>query len=196
MEPTSESSPGAKSSDQGVPEKASAPDATAIAGRISENIEALSALRHRAEDQVDRHQRLVEKIAGFVSRPNFVYFILFFSGTWISTNLLLMKTGLGAFDPPPFFWFQGLVTLSSLLLMIVLVTRQKREARLVEQMAQLNLQVDLLAEQKIAKIIALLEELRRDLPIVENRKDPEAEAMKKSPDPDVVATALENTRKN
>lgn len=153
-------------------------------------------MRHQAEAQVDRHQRLVEKIAAFVSRPNFVYFILVFAGIWISTNLVLMNTALGAFDPPPFFWFQGLVTLSALLLMVVAVTRQKREARLMEQQAQLNLHVDLLAEQKIAKIISLLEELRRDLPIVENRKDPEAEAMKKSPDPDDVAAAIENTRRN
>jgi len=36
--------------------------------------------------------------------------------------------------------------------------------------------VSLLAEQKTAKLIALIEELRRDLPEVTNRHDPEAAA--------------------
>ena len=40
---------------------------------------------------------------------------------------------------------------------------------------------NLLAEQKIAKLIALMEELRRDIPTVKDRFDPEAEAMQQSP---------------
>lgn len=51
----------------------------------------------------------------------------------------------------------------------------------------------MLSEQKIAKLIALIEELRHDLPIVEDRLDSEAEMMKESVDPQVVVETLEQT---
>ena len=73
---------------------------------------------------------------------------------------------------------------------IVLIT-QTRQGKLAEQRAQLDLQVNLLAEQKTAKLIALLEELRRDLPEVHNRHDAEAAAMEQSTDPHAILAALE-----
>jgi uncharacterized membrane protein len=51
--------------------------------------------------------------------------------------------------------------------------------------------VNLVAEQKIAKLIALLEELRRDLPIVRDRVDPVADAMAQAVDPQAVLSVLE-----
>jgi uncharacterized membrane protein len=62
-----------------------------------------------------------------------------------------------------------------------------------EQRAQLSLQLNLLSEQKIAKLITLVEELRCDLPNVKNRYDPKAEEMKQAADPHVVMNALEKT---
>jgi len=49
----------------------------------------------------------------------------------------------------------------------------------------------LLTEQKVAKLIDLLEELRRDLPDVRNRQDPEAAAPQQSINPDLVLAALD-----
>lgn len=164
--------------------------------QIAENVEALTQLRAKAEEDVDRHQRLVETIAQFVSRPHFLYFLLVAGGLWIGVNLLLIKTGREPLDEPPFFWLQGIVACSSLLLTVVLVTRQKRQGQLMAQQDELNLQVDMLAEQKTTKIISLLEELRRDLPIVQNRKDPEAEALQKPASASVVTEALSETKKD
>jgi len=48
-----------------------------------------------------------------------------------------------------------------------------------------------LTEQKAAKLIDLLEELRRDLPNVRNRHDPEAAALQQSMNPDLVLAALD-----
>jgi uncharacterized membrane protein len=64
-------------------------------------------------------------------------------------------------------------------------------AQLEEQRAHLDLKVTLLTEQKAAKMIDLLEELRRDLPNVKNRLDPEAVALQKSMNPDLVLAALD-----
>jgi len=82
--------------------------------------------------------------------------------------------------------------LTALLLAIVILATQRRQAELAEHHAHLDLQVNLLAEQKIAKAIALLEELRRDLPAVRDREDQEAKAMAEPADPHAVADALKH----
>jgi uncharacterized membrane protein len=53
--------------------------------------------------------------------------------------------------------------------------------------------VSLFAEQKTSKIIALLEELRRDLPNVRNRRDAVAEALQQKAHPGDVLDALEES---
>jgi uncharacterized membrane protein len=50
-----------------------------------------------------------------------------------------------------------------------------------------------LSEQKIAKVIQLLEESRRDNPLVGNRLDSEAEPMAQPADPQSVLDAIKKT---
>ncbi|MFS8066567.1 MAG: DUF1003 domain-containing protein, partial [Byssovorax sp.] len=57
--------------------------------------------------------------------------------------------------------------------------------------SHLDLQVNLLTEQKVAKVIALIEELRRDLPNVVNRQDHLAQRMQEPVNPATVVSALE-----
>jgi hypothetical protein len=52
--------------------------------------------------------------------------------------------------------------------------------------------VSLLVEQKVTKVIALVEELRRDLPTVHNRVDFQTEAMQEVINPQAVPGALED----
>lgn len=52
--------------------------------------------------------------------------------------------------------------------------------------------MSLLTEQRTAKIIGLLEELRRDMPSVHNRLDLEAEALTKTVDPHEVLATFES----
>ncbi len=49
----------------------------------------------------------------------------------------------------------------------------------------------LLTEQKVAKLIDLMEELRRDLPNVKDRPDPEAVELQQSMNPNRVLAALD-----
>jgi uncharacterized membrane protein len=73
--------------------------------------------------------------------------------------------------------------------------RQHRMSVLAEHHAHLDLQVNLLAEQKSSKIIAMLEELRRDLPTVDDKPDREADEMAKPADPKAVLSAIEEQQK-
>jgi uncharacterized membrane protein len=157
----------------------------------SHNIEAVLAFYTREDQKISRSQRIVERISLFAGRPIFLTLILLFVASWLLANLVLRQLGLHEFDPAPFFWLQGTLGLGALLTATVVLTKQNRLERLAEQRAHLDLKVTLLTEQKTAKLIDLIEELRRDLPNVRDRHDPEAAVLQQSMKPDAVLAALD-----
>ena len=66
-------------------------------------------------------------------------------------------------DPPPFFWLQGLVSCNALLLTVAVLIRQNRMAQAGEHRSHLDLQINLLSEQKVTKILQMVDELQREL---------------------------------
>lgn len=103
---------------------------------------------------------------------------------------------LSVVDAPPFYWLQGAVSLTALCLTILVLSTQRRLDRLAEERAQLTLQVALVNEQKLAKVIALLEELRSDHPEIADRHDPQAAAMAEPTDPQSVLDAIRESSDN
>jgi uncharacterized membrane protein len=159
--------------------------------QISQNIEAVLEFYTREEQKISRSQRMLERISALIGQPVFLGVILLFVTLWILANSVLRQFGMVEFDPAPFFWLQGIVGLGALLTATVVLTKQNRLAKLEEQRAHLDLKVTLLTEQKAAKLIDLVEELRRDLPNVRNRHDPEAAALQQPMNPDLVLAALD-----
>ena len=162
--------------------------------QISQNIEAILEFYTREEQKISRSQRILELISGFIGQPVFLGFILLFVALWMLANAVLRQFGMAEFDSAPFSWLQGIVGLGALLTATVVLIKQNRLAKLAEQRAHLDLKVTLLTEQKAAKLIDLLEELRRDLPNVRNRHDSEAAALQQSMNPDQVLAALDERR--
>lgn len=160
---------------------------------VSHTVSAIASLHVQAEQRVGRHQRLIETLTKQLGRPRFYYFVLGFVALWVGANLAARWLGRTPWDAPPFYWLQGLVGLGALLMTIIVLITQNRQGQTAERRAQLNLQISLLSEQKVTKLIALVEELRRDLPSVHNRRDPEAEAMTEAADPAAVLSALEES---
>jgi uncharacterized membrane protein len=156
------------------------------AKHIADNVDAIARL-YEQEEQRRAHSGL-ERAARFVGAPRFLYSALIVVLAWVGVNA---AAGARAVDPPPFFWLQGVIALSAWLTTTVVLISQNRQGKLAEQRAHIDLQINLLAEKKIAKLIALVEELRRDLPSVGDRKDPEAQAMARPADPHAVARALD-----
>ncbi len=161
---------------------------------IAQNVETMASLRSRAEEDLSTHQRHIEQITAALGQPRSIYVALALAVAWIAFNACASRLGVPAFDPPPCPYLQGLVGLAALLMTTMVLTTQNRQSRHAEQRAHLDLQVNLLAEQKIAKLISLVEELRRDLPAVPDRVDRVAEGMTEPLDPRAVMNALEHTR--
>jgi uncharacterized membrane protein len=159
------------------------------ADQHQQNVETIASLWARGEGNVTLHQRGIERLTAVIGRPGTVYLIVGPVFIWVAWNTL--APGPWQPDPPPFFFLQGVIGLLALLMMTFVLTTQNRQGKQAEQRAHLDLQINLLSEQKAAKIIALLEELRRDLPNVRDRVDETAEVMKEAADPMAVLSAME-----
>jgi uncharacterized membrane protein len=113
--------------------------------------------------------------------------------SWISVNLLAGALGYRPIDPPPFPGLAGAVSLASLYVVGLILATQRRENQLAQLREQLNLELAILSEQKTAKVMQLLEESRRDNPLIHDRVDQEAEAMAQPADPQSVLEAIKET---
>jgi len=158
---------------------------------VLQDVESVASIRARAEQRLDKHQRMMEVLTAALGRPRTVYVTLSIVVGWVAFNLVTPKLfGWQRIDPPPFFWLQGMVALSALLMTTLVLITANRQTRNAEERSHLDLQVNLLAEHKVAKLIALVEELRRDLPMVRDRIDREADDMQEAVDPNAMIEAL------
>ena len=163
----------------------------ALSDHIEQNIESIVALQRREWEQTSESQRRVESVSRFVGRPAYLVGILGFVALWIASDLEAPKLGLKPFDPPPFSVLQGLVTLVALITTTIVLIARNRQTKREQQHAHLDLQVNMLTEQKVTKLIHLMEELRRDLPMVRDRHDAQAVVMQERADTAQVLTAIE-----
>jgi uncharacterized membrane protein len=157
---------------------------------IHQNIGDIAEFQQREERKIGPSQRQLEALSAFIGRPMYLLAVLSLVIIWIGTNTTLMLLGVRPPDPPPFSWLQGLLSLAALVTTTVVLIAQNRQAKLESQHSHLDLQVNLLTEQKVSKIIDLLEELRRDLPMVRDRHDPEAAVLQQRTDTTQVLSAL------
>lgn len=163
---------------------------------VEQSIETIVAMHVRAEQNVNSHQRAIEGITSAVGRPRFFYCTMLAIAGWIALNLVLLYLRHAPIDPPPFYDLQGAVGLSALLVTTMVLITQRRQSVKDERRMQLMLQVNLISERKVTKLIELVEELRRDLPQVKDRNDPQAEAMKEYIDPHEVLRTLSQMLKD
>ena len=178
--------------DSTAPPEASPPPASTDSGLPNparENIEAVASLREHEEAKVSHAQQLIERASHFFGSPRYLAIAATFIVLWVVVNLLGFGAGWAYVDEPPFFWLQGIVSVNALLLTIAVLIRQNRMSTLAEHRSHLDLQINLLTEQKVTKILQLLDELRGSGE-PGPRQDAEAEAvveeLRKPADPEAM----------
>ncbi len=178
--------------DKGRPASPDTPQGTdsQLAEHVERNVHAVTELHLQAEREVNAHQRAVERATAALGRPAALYLTLAIVVGWVIVVELARRLGLGYWDPWPYHVLQGLIGLAALAVATMVLITQNRQQKLSERHMHLDLQVNLLTEQKVTKLIDLLEELRKDLPNVRNRRDAEVEALQQPTEPLMVAAAL------
>jgi uncharacterized membrane protein len=134
--------------------------------------EAVRSVAHRGRTSVQ--QRVVNQTSEIIARPSFVAVLAFGVAAWIGVNLIVVAFGCPAFDAPGFLWLQGAMNLFSLFIVTLVLVAQKHADELNARRDNRTLELAILSERKIAKV---LEELRRDSPQVQDRVDRQADQM-------------------
>ena len=159
-----------------------------------EAIQSIARLHAEHRANATRHQLVVERITSLLGRPVFIGVLTIVVVGWMSLNGFAAALGYRPLDPPPFPSLSGAASLASLYLVVLILTTQGRHDGLTQRRDQLNLELAILSEQKTAKVVALLEELRRDSPAVRDRVDKQADVMARPADPQSVIDAIKETR--
>ncbi|MGA2792784.1 MAG: DUF1003 domain-containing protein [Roseiarcus sp.] len=162
-------------------------------GHIEETIRSVARLRAEHHENATPLQRAVDRVTDVLGRPLFIGMITLIVVAWISLNLLAAALGARPIDPPPFSWLGGGISLVSLYMVVLILATQRREDQLAQHRELLILELAILGEQKTAKVIQLLEESRRDNPLIRDRLDREAETMAQPADPKSVLDAIKET---
>jgi uncharacterized membrane protein len=108
---------------------------------------------------------------------------------WIGVNTWGHFRGWRFVDDPPFYYLQGLVSANALLLTIAVLIRQNRMSQLAERRAHLDLQINLLTEQKVTKVLQLMAPQHAESDAA-SPEVAEASELKRPADPEAILAAI------
>lgn len=169
------------------------PFGSRIPEHVDEAVRSVTQLHSDHHGRTSASQHAVNRITAFIARPLFVALLAVIVAGWIAANLIAVALGLQAIDQPVFPWLQGAANLFSMFVVMLVLVAQKHEDELNAHRDTLTLELAILSEHKIAKVIQLLEELRRDSPQVHDRVDRQADQMAQPAD---AVSVLAATRPN
>lgn len=164
------------------------PDADSLNSSLRRNIEALRRRREGEEAHATAEQRMASAITRFSGSMRFVYVHVLLYGAWIAVNLGWVP-GLHPWDPT-FVVLAMIASVEAIFLSTFILITQNRMAAAADRRAELDLQVSLLAEAEITKLVQLVSEIaaRMDVPVAE---EGEIAEMKQLVQPEAVLDAIE-----
>src|SRR4051812_12143713 len=162
--------------------------ASEIARRNVRTVRELEALAVADPSFADRAASFV---AGFCGSIYFVLAHALLFGGWIVLNVL---PGFTHFDPFPFTLLTMIGSLEAIFLTSFILIAQNYAMRVSERRAQLDLQVNLLAEQEATKTLQLLEDIARTVGASRGH-DPEVAALAEATRLDTLAREIEKTQR-
>lgn len=147
---------------------------------LEKAVEDAARVRLAQLEELPRSQLGIEWLTKRIGRPWFAYAIVTFILLWIVSDLALHPDT--RFDAPAFPLLQLLLSMAALLMAALILITENRQGVIAEKRTQLILHLSIANEERAAKIVALLEQLRKDDPLIPDRHDPEARQMSEATD--------------
>jgi uncharacterized membrane protein len=126
---------------------------SAVNSIVERNITSLLARQRQQERTQTLQDKLATRITQFTGSMNFVYLHMVIVGGWIAINLGWLP--LPKFDPS-FVILAMAASVEALFLSTFILIAQNRMAALAEARANLDLQMDMLAEHEVTQILKLV----------------------------------------
>jgi uncharacterized membrane protein len=168
---------------------------------VRKNTAAIVEMQRKVTEARTLGGRIADAITDFTGSMAFVYVHVAWFGIWIILNIGLVHIPyITEFDHFPFSFLTMVVSLEAIFLSTFVLISQNRLASASEKRAELDLQVNLLAEQKATKVLEMLDQITSQMDSVGKRfnfkPDPEVQALKVSPEPEEVLQVIEETVKS
>jgi uncharacterized membrane protein len=157
---------------------------------LERNIWALQHRRRQDEKEATAEERVAEAITRFTGSMRFVYLHLAFFGIWIVANLGWVP-GVPAWDPS-FVVLAMVASVEAIFLSTFVLISQNRMAAAADKRADLDLQVSLLAEHEITRLVTLVSGIA-DRMGVKTEADADLEEITQDIAPEAVLDELDAT---
>ncbi len=142
--------------------------------------------RHQARSE-SMSVRLSKRITRFIGSMPFVYLHLALFGSWITINL--GATPIRPFDPT-FVVLAMIASVEAIFLSTFVLIAQNQMSAMAERNADLDLQISLLAEHEVTRLMTLVAAIARKLEIQELPED-ELHVLQQDVDPNTVLDHIE-----
>ncbi len=146
---------------------------------FGENIEPRKRIFRSMKAKADSKRTILEKLADFMTSKfgsnTFLLLNVFLFVSWILINTDQIKS-IPSFDPFPFSLLTTMVSLEAIILAIFVLISQNRTAKVDDLREETHLQLNLISEREITKIIKLLSVLLEKQGI-DLSQDPELKKM-------------------
>lgn len=159
-----------------------------LAGVVHRNIAALLAVRRRFDRRRSWQDRLADGVTGFTGSMRFVGLHALLFGGWLIVNMDLVP-GVRPFDPFPFVMLAMIASVEAIFLSTFVLISQNRMAEMAERRAQLDLQINLLAEHEITRLIHLVDAMAHKLGV---EPHDELDELKRDVAPEKVLETIEH----
>ena len=143
-------------------------DQRATPPSAADNINTIVQLEAQALEARTMADRMSDAIANFVGSIPFVAIHVAWFGIWVALNAAILR-----FDPYPFALLCMLVSLEGVLLSTFVLIKQNRMSQRADHRSHLDLQINLLAEKEVTKVLQLQRLICRQLGIIEGDADTE-----------------------
>jgi uncharacterized membrane protein len=157
---------------------------------LERNIRALQLRREREENEATVEERVAEAITRFTGRMRFVYLHLAIFGFWFVANLGWVP-GVPAWDPS-FVVLAMVASVEAIFLSTFVLISQNRMAAAADKRADLDLQISLLAEHEVTRLITLVSGIADRLG-VKTEADADLKEITLDVSPDAVLDEIEAT---
>lgn len=154
-------------------------DTSATPPSAQANIRTIVQLEEEALKSRTSTDRISDSIANFVGSLPFVVLHLIWFGIWTAVNVGVFSKTL-RFDPYPFALLCMLVSLEGVLLSTFVLIKQNRMSQRADQRSHLDLQINLLSEKEITKILQLQKLICERLEIQEVVSDEEVDELSRA----------------
>jgi len=162
-----------------------------MAGILHRNIAALADMRKAQERQRALSDRVADAVTRFTGSMTFVAIHLVLFGGWLLVNSRLAPERV-RFDPQ-YITLAMFASVEAIFLSTFVLISQNRMQAAADRRAELDLQVSLLSEHEVTRLVEMVDAIRRHLDVAPPPR--EVEELKRDVRPEVVADAIDRAER-